>query len=292
MSENWSREFKRKGFCVLKVLEADSVDAARKEINSVLGKNFDKEVIEIDGIFRLGLWRLQFESKLIQTCKNIFGDFGYINDFNLQCEYVDNRGPAKGWHVDCGSEGDNSYLRNPDYKFAKIGIYFQDNAPGLGGGIDVISYSHHLYRLPKWLRVLVTVVARKLNFILRRTVRTKAGDAIIFDSRLLHRSTPLSVDPGSRPSKFVLYWEVTDKQNFQDFLLNSIRRATVHPSKKKEDSRFFRKYLGYAFPVDYPEEYVSSSVNSGVNIFSLSETFSKDIRQMDKEKSIWNLSED
>ena len=104
--------FVENGYFVISETGIDS-EVCRLEISELI-KNIGVEtnILEIDNILKSNLWKLQFNPILISTCRSIFGDFGYINDFNLQFNLVDNKGPMKGWHIDCGSE-----LRDDNYDY-------------------------------------------------------------------------------------------------------------------------------------------------------------------------------
>ena len=235
----------------------------RKEIQRLHQKT-KNSVLEIDAIFDSGLWQIQFHPEILKICHQILGDFGFINDFNLQIERIDNSGMYSGWHFDANSEANNSlnnYLFSANYRFAKVGVYFQENDIGLGGGIDVIKGSHKLFQLPASLWKISNHFVHKCANLFGKVVRIPAGSVIIFDSRLLHRSTPKNFD--HLPEKYAFYWEVTNFQNKDFFLNNAIYRALVRNEK------FFTKYLSYCYPNDYPFTYTNSVDAADLSIFSL-----------------------
>ena len=87
-------------------------------------------------------------------------------------------------------------------------------------------------------------------------VPINAGDCVIFDSRIPHRSSPATAKNGSlvsvERSKIVLYWDVAGRlDDAKNFILNSTVRAVT-----ESDSFESFSYLGHNFPDSYPPEYI------------------------------------
>ena len=282
-----SNSFKLKGYYVFELSDPEKVNQYRAEIVKIKNRDPDRSIYHIDAVLASNLWKLQFDQNVLKVCKEIFGTFGFINDFNLQCERIDVGDKFKGWHPDCGSEGDADYLSGNSYKFAKIGIYFQKNIRGLGGGIDVVPYSHHLYKLPRLIRIFLYKAIVLLDGIFGKTVSIKPGSIIIFDSRVLHRSTELLNLLTPREEKFVLYWEVSDKRCAEDFLINAIRRG-YSTRLSGGDPSFFRSYLPFSFPEDYHSEYISAADASNVTIYGLNNDICEGLKKIGLNGSLWN----
>jgi hypothetical protein len=265
------------------------VGAHRAEIENIRNSNPNKSIHHIDAVLASDLWKLQFDRNILKVCTDIFGTFGFINDFNLQCERIDVGDKFKGWHPDCGSEGDAYYLSDIDYKFAKIGIYFQKNTEGLGGGIDVVPYTHHLYRLPRLIRNALYRVIVLFDKRFGRTISTSPGSVVVFDSRLLHRSTELLNCQTPREEKFVLYWEVSGEHFAEDFLINAVKRGYCK-THSSGDPSFFRSYLPFSFPEDYHFEYIKAAENSKVTIYSLNKYICDALKKIGSGGSLWSWS--
>jgi ectoine hydroxylase-related dioxygenase (phytanoyl-CoA dioxygenase family) len=119
---------------------------------------------------------------------------------------------ADTWHMDASGETKYSFCKtrlvSKKYIFGKIGIYLQRNTEW-GGQIDLIPSSHKYYSRKKNLINLIQKFFFKLRLILSRNLNVKLkkmfeqkilkykrlnvelGDVVIFDSRLLHRGTPI-----------------------------------------------------------------------------------------------------
>jgi len=177
-----------------------------------------------------------------------------------------------GWHVDSNSEGAKEYLLRKGYGFAKVGVYFQDNSAVNGGGVDVAPGSH---RFPKLGGLSTRFFLKKVINIIQivvssKSVLTQAGDILIFDSRLQHRSSRFRgrgyaqtgsivsydseyVNLPTEMSKIVLYFDVAFPESALEFWLNAKRRSSSdHPSEQAhfsyaKDFVDFSKFKDRAF---------------------------------------------
>ncbi len=292
MPENLHKSFVRQGYVMLRgVLSQEEV----AEIRASLPAHFEKltrkpkrylqarECLEIPQIYRL-----MAHPRIVEACRQIFGSsLVYVNDLVVQRNVLPTMEDTP--HLDCQAEyrflDRCDHLLDPKFLFAKIGIYLQDNTAETGGGIDVYEGGHRLvgngiyfrYRIYKrWLR----------PFMARHMTRmdTKAGDVLIFDCRLPHRSTFArglcladytqspdgTIDVPEEKAKYTVYWEVTRRGDEVHFIANAKERA-----EKEEMSRpldFYRprcSYLGLVYPDDYPPSLVESLNDRKVTIFSL-----------------------
>jgi len=240
------------------------------------------------------LINVQFNEKVVSVLENIFNKkINYVNDLQIQCNMFGSSLSGGGWHIDAGSEVGNQYLHAPSYLFGKMGVYLQNNTLEFGGGIDVLPKTHKAFRffnnhiIPQSLYIKFR---HKLSMLTRRiaklTVPIKAGDAVFFDSRLYHRSSPpTSVRVDSREvkrvsnakihhenSKYVLYWDAGTERDARHFLRNSCKRAMLEEIVAVEDHQelFYTDYLRYSYPTDYPSLYKKAVDNlSSVEILSL-----------------------
>jgi hypothetical protein len=303
--------FKKNGFIIIPgVLHNRDVDSNRDVLNNIMRTMpKEKRMLIFSDIFGNDnlldfLIEAQYNNKIVSTLSQIFeNEFYYINDIQIQCNMF---GINPGnWHTDSGSEIDllsGNYLHSPDYSFGKVGVYLQDNTINFGGGIDVIPKSHKIYKYFKGNKFLQYFYARLAERILgyksgimKLTVPIKAGDAVFFDSRTIHRSSvPHAIKSEMnksekaaqrfnikhKNSKYALYWEVGSKEDSVRFLRNSCKRALielediVYVDNFKE--LFYTDYLQYTYPDDYPSKY-KKNVNKfpQLNIRSLDKIRSK-----------------
>ena len=120
-----------------------------------------------------------------------------------------------GWHADCGGEMKYKYCKNilydKKYFFSKVGVYLQKNEE-YGGGIDVIKLSHkHFSRFAWIIRKIKNIPYRLIRafhknfnslyfafpekffmfFLGAKKLNPEIGSAVIFDSRIIHRGSPI-----------------------------------------------------------------------------------------------------
>ncbi len=107
------------------------------------------------------------------------------------------------WHKDTTTMQQRGYdfYRDPRFLMVHVGVYLQDNGP-YGGGLDVIPGSHSSDADP-FVRRPKSRLGQMLDYRLVEPLRTrravsvptKAGDALIFDFRIIHRATLPSACP-------------------------------------------------------------------------------------------------
>lgn len=121
-----------------------------------------------------------------------------------------------GWHRDCNGEMSYKYCKNilskKNYLFSKVGIYLQNNT-NYGGSIDIIKTSHKNFSkfnilirkikniplkiislIHKYFNKLYVIIPESffLFLINGKSLYPKKGSAVFFDSRIIHRGTPIS----------------------------------------------------------------------------------------------------
>lgn len=292
MSSDLRRVFKKQGYVLLRgVLSASEV----AEIRASLPARFDKltrkpkrymqarECLEAPEVYRL-----MAHPRIVKACKEIFGDSpAFVNDLVVQRNVLPVAEDTP--HLDCQAEyrflESSAHLLDPDFLFAKIGIYLQDNTAETGGGIDIFERGHRWigngvffrYRIYKrWLRPLMAKYMKRMD--------TKAGDVLVFDCRLPHRSTFAkslnladytesddgTVDVPEEKAKYAIYWEVTKSGDERFFIANAKERAVKEELARPIDVYRPRcSYLGLVYPDDYPAELVKELNQNSVKVFSL-----------------------
>ena len=102
-----------------------------------------------------------------------------------------------GWHTDDEFvEVDKDELPG----VLQCNIYLQDNTGKNGGGIDIFPGSHRLEKIKK----KALIEENKINC---ETVKTQAGDLLIFDYRVIHRSS-IADTKNNLKSRLALQWTV------------------------------------------------------------------------------------
>ena len=291
------KEYEKYGYVHLKeVLSTKDVEVLK---NLILESGRRSYVREIDFLLKHhDLYKHQFNPSIISAVKQIFGvNSMYVNDVNIQVEQFYNDRPDKGWHADADGEGMAKYLFRREYGLAKIGIYLKSNSAEMGGGVDVEVGGHRSYQYfgDSFIGHFFSVIYYKIDRLLlskfrrREMINTKAGDVLIFDSRLPHRSSPKFVSESDEDErKISIYWQVAkNANNANDYLRHSMRMDFVD----ENNFRHYGKFLSLSFPADYPVDYVNYAsdylpIASLSN--SLSDRYKKDLPSGNYEEVFFN----
>lgn len=151
-----------------------------------------------------------------------------------------------GWHTD-------DEFVEPDQEILpgvlQCNIYLQDNLKETGGGIDIARGTHLLSKNEKKLLI-------NNNSVPFEAAKTKAGDLLIFDYRVIHRSSIPIVPVNNLNSRLALQWTVSLSQDkahsFMKYLLRR-QQEKLHLSDFTD-----QRALGYFFDavnVAYPTSF-------------------------------------
>ena len=165
----------------------------------------------------------------------------------------------------------DNFFKSSSYKALKLGIYLQDTCDIYGGGIKVVPNTHKYFPFKSKLQRFENLF-KKLSSLLAKKVNIKAGDAILFNHKLLHRGIwPLTFKSfNQKPSqecinklmlnneKIVVYWNVLNKNSSNKFLENSFKRSVQQEVLSRHHlHNYFTDYLSLSFPKDYNKEFVN-----------------------------------
>ena len=117
------------------------------------------------------------------------------------------------WHKDTrAQEAAGHYFHwTPFYKVFTVAVYFQDNSPDLGGGLEVIPKSH-----------LTRRTAHGSSGISGTRLPSSIGDAVVFDMRLDHKAS-WPRDGMPKAEKVALYFTVCCPNSGGDLYVRFLR---------------------------------------------------------------------
>ena len=218
--------YKKHGYLISdKILSSDEVLSIRQDLDSEFDKNnkhglflheFKNEKL-IKKI--LGLYKNNILIKIKNELEKSFNiNLTILPNFAVQKNYHVDLRQFHGWHRDCGGEMRYSYcnkiLAKNNYFFSKIGFYLQENNE-YGGSIDIVKSSHKNFSIFKiFLRKLKNIPLKVIMFFHKylnklynsipetlfmfflnaKRLYPKIGSAVIFDSRIIHRGSPIAKD--------------------------------------------------------------------------------------------------
>ena len=188
-----------------------------------------------------------------------------------------------GWHFDGQSERHNEYLKASNRKFFRVGIYLQDNNSEYGGGIDILNCDL-FKKLP--LKTVSRIEKKIIEFyslFFSKTIHSKKGSVVFFDSRLPHKGTFPKKNPQdvNFRDKYTIYFQVGNKEHCTYFLNNSVERMFKN-FKNVSARNYFLDYLKLSFPNEYPSDFVNILNLNNINLLTPSEEQSKFYKEFEK----------
>lgn len=165
------------------------------------------------------------------------------------------------WHVDNGFIRADHTVSRAD--FVQCAIYLQENSEVYGGGLDVVPGSH---RLP---------ATTDRDELIKRTrdetiVASGPGDLVLWDSRLLHRSTPPLLT--TFQTKFGIHWTVSRRDaQAKPYLKHLASRARRELNGRPVTVPRFEDMQAIRFPDDYPPSVIESVRAHGLHVASHAE---------------------
>ena len=234
-----------------------------KDFSGVLGP--DK--ILTDEILIAPIIRFKSEFK-----KKYGFDIYITREVQLHINRRDNSGKLNGWHIDGAQEINNCpilnpYLCNKNYQLYKVGIYLQSNTNYHPCGVDVkpLFWPTNL-PVPKLFKLPLALKLSLISLFLfpRKTVNTQAGDAFLFDSRVLHRATPALSE--KNPTKIVFYFNAALSRDIVDLHHIFMLKMAVF---SQNDNLHYRRALSANLDISYngiaeilPEQFYDQSILS------------------------------
>ena len=188
-----------------------------------------------------------------------------------------------GWHRDCGGELKYDYcnkiLFSKNYFFSKIGIYLQKNGE-YGGSIDIIKNSHKNFSYyGKILRKIKNIPLRIVTFVHKyfnkiynflpeklfmfflnaKKLNPKLGTAVFFDSRIIHRGSPIEknrlkevkystgkyqAELPKIKDKYSIYCQIGTTESIDSYMYDRLKRKSNHEELQRwvKEIEFISKF--------------------------------------------------
>lgn len=236
-------DFKKNGFVILpQVFSPTEVADYRTQLAEIFSKSperpGDRQNIRFDPLpHHAGLRKTLAKKPVIEALTKLLGA-GFLL---LPEVSIHDSGLYGGWHRDTGSQESvgKRFHFSSDYNVVNVAIYFQDNHPKYGGGLDIVPGSH-LTKSSWWQNQKAS--NRKIKFVLSHldkrnlipksimhgrkgqySIPSKAGDVVIFHTHCEHRPTHPKIDPlPPEYRKFALFLLFSSNnahaRNYVDFI--------------------------------------------------------------------------
>lgn len=283
------------------VVPPDELPEVRAQVLKITQSGFGRHIQAPELYDYPDVLRYMYSDRLTTTLKSIFGDdLAYFPSVQIQLNSFTQPKGSKigGWHVDASREVKDarSYVYQPASVWSNIGLYLQDaDNHGYGGGVMMIPGSHRFFqrsrRFAKLASLGHTLFTHATQLVPTEWLRpvpvpTKAGDAIVFDCRLLHTSIPSKVRvqggdsrklfrrhqahvTGIPPEyhKYVMYWFCSRREIAQECLENNFyRRARTLSADYAASGGFDYRKLCRVAETPYPEAITKWASERGVHL--------------------------
>ena len=260
--------YKENGFLIIKnVFNTNDLKAIRSILINEFKSKKNPKVLDVYQLKNSNkfLSELYLSDKLYQKLYDIFHhkEFGKIfilPPFSIMRNFFPKHS-SHTWHIDASGEFRYKYCKDriyaKDYLFAKVGIYLQNNSE-YGGQIDIIRGSNRTYGKRTFKSFLAKISLKmKMKFVSKLNIKIKKffekkflnyeklnlnlGDVVVFDSRVYHRGSPISLDKEKKLSeydghyiketkndetKFALYFQFGNLQGLQSYWYDRGKRLS------------------------------------------------------------------
>ena len=259
MIESLLRDFLDNGYYIVPgLLSSNEVSELRSVCESHSRIRKEAEMRASHFLSTPQLASVPFREEAIRVLEQLLGEeYTIFPNFTVRSEaYVP-------WHVDEGFIGKGEYLDNKDFLAVQCAVYLQDNVPKQGGAIDVIPGSH----LDREVQPPETdAIGNCGGGPLALSLPVKAGDMVMWDGRIMHRSTPMGASSGQK--KFGIFWSAshTYGEHISTYLRHLFSRAFVRRGGKTVILKRYAEIRTIRFPESYPADVVEIVRSQGVNI--------------------------
>jgi hypothetical protein len=252
-----TREFKNLGFTVRRsAVGADEVRDLRA-ICEDFHKRKGEEWMDPHTLFATPELRtLPFRPASVSLMRDLLGE-----EFYIVPDFAMNFGKFGAWHRDTGSQllDGWKYVFDRDFLHVTFGLYFQENHPVFGGGLDVLPSSHK--RISPFSSTKMENVRDKIRLRTgaRYPIPCEPGDLLAFNFRIFHRATmPKEPRPPEMPLRIAFFWGAVKKRRHAEAFLQHLRdRAAREPY-------YDRLMPGGKF--EYPEDVRAVAKAAGVRL--------------------------
>ncbi len=254
------------------ILSEDQINFLRNEINNeFLPNNNDGAVKRLIDFRNTSLIKKildlynhdEIQKFIIQVNKKYKTEVALLPTFVIHKNYHVNLKEFHGWHRDCGGELQYDFCKKilaaDNYFFSKIGFYLQKNED-YGGSIDIVKTSHRNFsknkiflRKIKNIPLRLTILFHKyfnkiynllpeklfMLFLNAKKLQPNLGTAVFFDSRIIHRGSPISkknlvnvkykqgkyhADLPNHVDKFSIYCQLGSTKGIDSYMHDRLQR--------------------------------------------------------------------
>lgn len=248
--------FKENGYAVFpSVISTEEIDALRNVYETELASEEISTVPPTRFLQRPAFMAAVLSDRCVQALRAILG-----GPFILLPNFTVRESVYLPWHNDAYFLPLEVREKDAPLHFVQCTIYLQDNDDEYGGGVTVVPGTHR-HPMEKTQGDRQDIEARARN------VHNKAGDLVIWDNRITHRSTTARQAPSIR--KLAIQWTAAATPKYTAPYLDYLRkRATEKMHVSDEVGRrpvaYFSDMPNVRFPESFPEPTRTRMSDTGV----------------------------
>ncbi|AZE57124.1 hypothetical protein C4K03_4996 [Pseudomonas synxantha] len=245
---NYREKLQQEGYVVIpQVLSSDQVATLRGTYTRSLAQTQQSTLLPTAFLQFSDMINALFEPRAVNAIKEIFqSDFSLLPNFTVrESVYIP-------WHNDAYFLPEEVIEPSASPEFLQCAYYLQDNDPVAGGGITLLPGSHKLSKDEVKLRLADPVAYE-------RTVMSKAGDLVIWDNRVTHRSSAPDETPVA--TKLAIQWTVSASTKHNASYITYLRaraERSLHVSDYLPNSP--KPYFADMPNVRYPSSFSQDAV--------------------------------
>lgn len=251
-------QFNENGYLVIPgILTAERIEELHRLCKKIYFETGEQEVFSSRFLSEPLLYKIPFEKTVISILEALVGaNYIVYPNFTVRNNvYVP-------WHVDNGFMRFSREVK--ESLFIQCVIYLQDNSEVFGGGLDVVPKSQFYAYSTDVLELMQRVKdGTRLD--------SKAGDLVMWDARLLHRSTQPQL--ASVSNKFGIHWTVSKSDApAQTYLQHLVNRSTREFEGQKYVVPRFNDIKQVNFPDSFQAEVVEAVALNQLTVASIPST--------------------
>lgn len=205
-----------------------------------------------------GLEKVIFAEPIMTLARGLLGErISLFPNITLR------RNTQTPWHVDDAFRLPVEGWEDADrVEFLQVTVYLQSNGE-TGGGLDVVPRSHRLEEragaADSFHAFIATMRADAI------TVPSHAGDAVLWDGRLMHRSTPSARPPA--PPNYAIHWTFSDEGAGRVRFLDHLLARGANERDATGVDRRYSEIRAFSFDSVAGDAFLARAGTAGVTLF-------------------------
>jgi hypothetical protein len=262
---NRPAEFTDRGYTIVRgVLDGDEIAHLREVCAEHLTASGEEEMCGSAFLAIRELAEIPLRDRIVSAVRELVGD-----PVVLYPNFTVRKNVYVPWHVDAAVVGPgHQYVWEPSFIHLQAGLYLQDNDPVAGGGIDAV-HGSHLMSFDGYGTVDPNFEPAAWTLgtsCLRETIDTRAGDLVLWHSRLMHASTPVVQAAGREKYGVFFSYGRLDVRYNSEFLCTLVANRVRTMNGTTRLIPRLAEIAHFRYPDSFPEWFVKDVEAGGIKV--------------------------